>query len=307
MTVNYKTITHLLCKNGDVRCLLDEPLSKHTSFGVGGDAKLYIYPATCQALSTALQVCNEIDIVTFVIGYGTNLLVSDDGFNGCVIDLSDCCSELSVNGDIITAGSAVHLDRTVRFAANAGLGGNWDKLAGVHGGIGGGLRMNAGAFRAFISDHLIDVDVMEPDGIIHTMEKDELDFQYRDAPGLKGKIVLKARFQLPRRPVKEALEAIEATVAERRRRNVDILPSAGSIFKNLPGHYTAKLIESVGGKGMRVGGVRVSPDHANIIINDQGGSANDIVELIEQVRKLVKDRYDLDLSLELKMIGFGER
>ena len=258
------------------------------------------------ALSTMLRLCTANGIALFIIGFGTNLLVSDDGFWGCVIDLNDCCSTLKVEDDLLTVGAAVCLNDAVKFAAESGLGGNWDKLAGIFGGMGGALVMNAGAFRASISDYLIDIEVMEYEGTTATLLKEEVGFVYRDAPALRDKIVLRARFKIPSRPPEEAIAALNETIAERHRRNVMALPSAGSVFKNPEGYFAAKLIESVGGKGTRVGGVRVSPHHANIIVNDKCGTANDIVKLIKKMKRLVHERHGIELKMEVKAIGFPE-
>ena len=289
----------------DVRCLINEPMEKHTSFCVGGPAALYIYPTSVQDLTIVLQFCREHQLEKFLIGCGTNLLVSDDGFDGCVIDLAEvsiCCG-MNINGDVLTVGSAVCLNEAVRYSAEHGLGG-WSKLAGIPGGIGGGLRMNAGAFRSYISDYVVDVDVMDWNGNIRTMMKDEIGFTYRNAADLADRIVLSARFQLPFIGRNKAVETVEATIVERFCRNVMLLPSAGSVFKNPHGEFAARLIESVGGKGIKVGGVEVSTHHANFIVNNDGGNAADIIRLIEKIREMVYDRYRIRLELEIRTLGF---
>ncbi len=303
---NLEELAQKLRSSAQVRCLVNELLSKHTSYKVGGPASLYVYPTNESALSATLKFCIANSIQVFIIGFGTNLLVSDEGFKGCVIDLKKCCATLEVDDDMLTVGSAVCLNDAVKFAAESGLGGNWDKLAGISGGVGGALVMNAGAFRASISDYLIDIDVMDYDGEMSNLSKNEVGFDYRSASALRNKIVLKARFKLPHRSPDEAIRAMEDTIAERHRRNVMVLPSAGSVFKNPSDHFAAKLIESLGGKGMRVGKVRVSPDHANIIVNDEGGSAGDIAALIIKLKQLVHERHDIELEMEVKAVGFPE-
>lgn len=297
------------------RCLIDEPLSNHTSFRVGGPARLYVLPASAQDLSALLQLCSDRKLNAFIIGYGTNLLVSDDGYTGCVIDLAEGFRVLDVKGDKMTVGAGVWMNDAVRFSAEQGLDG-LTRSAGIPGGLGGHCKMNAGAFGASISDHLVDLDVMDLNGNIRTMTKDEVGFIYRGAPNLAGKVVLEGRFQLQHGKRAEILSAVEETITERYRRRVIELPSAGSVFKNptenarKPGDvhklFAAKMLESVGAKGLSVGGVEVSSEHANFIINTRSGTASDIVALIRKLRGMVSDRFGIKLDLELRTVGFDE-
>ena len=287
------------------RCLTMEMLSKHTSWRVGGPAALFVYPDDADALSGLLQFCRERTLPHFVIGYGTNLLAHDRGWAGCVIDLANACRNLTVEGDVLRVGGGVWLNDVVKAAAEAGLQG-MEKLAGIPGGLGGGMSMNCGAFGSAISDYLVNVEVAESDGARHKISKEEVDFQYRRAPGLVGRVVLGAEFRMPVAPREEIEQAIEATIQERFRRNVMTLPSAGSVFKNPPGLYAAKLIESVGGKGTQVGGVEVSTLHANFIVNARGGTAADIAELIRRIRRLVWEKHNVRLDLEVRTLGFDD-
>ena len=287
------------------RCLLGEPLAKHTSLRVGGPARLFVYPADIDAASSLLQLCRYRELETFIIGYGTNLLVSDDGYSGCIIDLADACREVAVEGDRLEAGAGVWLNDVVKIAADNGLAG-LEKLAGIPGGIGGGLSMNCGAFGATISDNLIDLFVMDMNGSVIRMSKDNVSFTYRRAPGLVGKTVLKAGFRMTFAAPEDVIRVVEETVTERFRRNVMSLPSAGSVFKNPPGHFAARLVEAAQGKGMSVGGVEVSELHANFIVNRRGGTASDIIELIRRLRRLVRQHYGIELELELRTIGFKD-
>ncbi len=284
------------------RCLINESLARHTSFRIGGPAGLYVYPASVDAASSLVQLCRHRGLEFFTIGYGTNLLVSDDGFPGCVIDLADGCSRVVTFENGLETGAGVWLNEVVRIAAESGLAG-LEKLAGIPGGVGGGMSMNCGAFGSAISDHLVDVDVMDADGTVSRLSKETVGFNYRKAPGLAGKTVLKARFNLPAAAPEDVLRVVDETVSERFRRNVMNLPSAGSVFKNPPGHFAAKLIESVGGKGMSVGGVEVSELHANFIINRRGGTAVDALELIRRIRRMVLQQYGVALELELRRVG----
>lgn len=166
--------------------------------------------------------------------------------------------------------------------------------------------MNAGAFGVSISDYLIELDVMDKFGIVHTLNRDAAGFVYRAAPGLIGKIVLNVKFLFEKGNPKNINSAIEDTIADRFRRNVMTLPSAGSVFKNPPGNFAAKLIESVNGKGLAVGGVEISQLHANFIINTRGGTSTDIIKLIKEIRNRVYEKHGIYLELELRILGFEE-
>jgi len=291
-------------QNINGRLLIDEPLSGHTSFRIGGPARFYFYPSRVKDLTNIIEYCKDKRLKSFIIGFGTNLLVSDRGFAGCVIDLAEACRGIEIEDVQLTAGAGVCGNDVVRTAAENGLDG-LTRHAGVPGAIGGWVFMNSGAFRSSISDYLIDVKVLGQDGTVLTMTKDDIGFTYRAAPGLNGKIILNARFGLKRGNRYQLLHEVEEIIKERYRRHVMILPSTGSVFKNPPGRFAAKLIDSVGGKGMAVGGVAVSSQHANIIVN-RNGTASDVVELIGRIRKMIKERYEVDLELEIKTLGFED-
>lgn len=287
------------------RCLTFEPLSRHTSWRVGGPASLFVYPSSPEAVAALVQICRERALPWFVIGYGTNLLAADAGFAGCVINLNEGCRKLQVKEDTLVAGGGVWLNDVVTQAASAGLQG-MEKLAGIPGGLGGGLSMNCGAFGGAISDHLIELTVVEPDGRLVRTGPEGIGFAYRAAPGLVGKVVVEATFRMPSASPEEIRRAGEATITERFRRNVMTLPSAGSVFKNPPGMKAAQLIDSAGCKGMTVGGVEVSRLHANFIVNARGGTAADIAALIRMVRQRVKDAHGVELQLEVRTLGVSE-
>lgn len=298
-------LNQLLSAHFSGRTFWDEPMSKHTSLRVGGPALVYLYPNHYSDLSTAIQIAQELELQLFIIGYGTNLLVSDEGFPGMVIDLNDCCREITFQGNEVEVGSGVWLGDLVRLSAEKGLSG-LEKLAGIPGGVGGALAMNAGAFGSSISQQLIKAKVMDYKGNVFDLSPIQINFGYRSAPGFANLIILKGHFVLNSTSPRQAIEEVEATITERFRRNVMTLPSAGSVFKNPPGHFAAKLIESVGGKGMREGGVEISSLHSNFILNTRGGTAQDIVRLIQRIRQLVWKAYGVNLQLEIKTLGFKE-
>jgi UDP-N-acetylmuramate dehydrogenase len=170
--------------------------------------------------------------------------------------------------------------------------------------FGGGMAMNCGAFGTYISDHLKSLRVMNYSGELNDLAREAIEFGYRTAPGLAGRIVLGAEFELECDKPRQTLRLIGETIAERYRKNVMTLPSAGSTFRNPPGHFAARLLESVGARGMKVGGVEVCSTHTNFIVNTSGGSAADIAALIRKLRELVYKNHQIDLKLELRTLGF---
>ena len=286
------------------RLYVGESMANHTSLRVGGAARFYHYPHSREDLSMLLKYCFEHDIEVFIIGYGTNLLVSDKGIDGCVIDLSDGCRELERDGDEFSVGAGVWGTDLVRFTAETGYAG-LASLAGIPGSIGGWMKMNAGAFRHTISEVTETVEVMDLDGTISELNKEEVEFAYRKSPGLAGKIVTGAKLLLKRGEKADILAEVEKTIATRYERNVMTLPSAGSIFKNPQGYFAAKLIESLGFKGVKSGNVQVSELHANFIVNSGGGNATDVKKLINIIKGKVKAEYGVELETEVKMLGWA--
>lgn len=302
-TAKQREIVYEFRKNVNGRLILSESMANHTSLRVGGAVNYYHYPQSKEDVSNLLKVCSKYEIEVFVIGYGTNLLISDDGFNGCIIDLADACRGLERDGDTFSVGAGVWGGDLVRFASECGYAG-LASLAGIPGGIGGWMKMNAGAFRHTISEVTESVEVMDYDGSVSNLGVDDINFAYRKSPGLVDRIVIGAKLVLSKSVRSEVSEEMNNTISTRYARNVMILPSAGSIFKNPPGYFAAKLIESLGFKGVKSGKVHVSRRHANFIVNRGGGCASEVKDLIDTIRERVKKEFDVDLETEVKLLGW---
>lgn len=298
-----KDMVREISKDVNGRILINEPMSGHTSFRIGGPARLYVIPRSVEDLSKLIMVCVSQRIRYSIIGFGTNLLVSDAGYDGCVIDLAEACREINIKDESLWAGAGMWGNDIVRKAAENGLAGI-ENLSGIPGGLGGWVKMNCGAFGSAISDYLVSVKVMSGDGTSYSIGRNMVGFSYRSSPGLSGTIILGAEFRLNRGKKEKLLKTVEEIIAERYRRNIMTLPSAGSLFKNPKNGYAAKLIESVGGKGMQFGGMEISQSHANFAINTRGGCADDVVKLIRKIKTLVFDKHNVELELELQLLGF---
>jgi UDP-N-acetylmuramate dehydrogenase len=285
------------------RLVKDRSLKKYTTYRVGGPADLYFEPLDRDDLAALMRYVYEREIPFFVIGKGANLLVSDNGFRGVVVNLQKGLKELDIRDLAVTAGSgAVLWDFLYEMQRNS-LGG-LEKLIGIPGTIGGAIYMNAGAFGSEISDCLVSVDVMKHNGEPETLNKEQIPFGYRKGFAEPDKITLGIALRM------KASDSVvlRSTMDEiwRRRKSTQPLsyPSAGSVFKRPPGKYAGVLIEQAGLKGTRVGGAVVSTKHANFILNKNHATAQDIYDLIRIIRDRVHRRFGVTLELENQLVGW---
>lgn len=282
--------------------LLDEPMSRHTTFRVGGPADAFFMPENAAQVSSALDAARAANIPAVVIGNGSNLVVRDGGIRGLVIALGEGMSAVSREGDVVSAQAGASLARVSAFAQANGLAG-LEFASGIPGTLGGGCAMNAGAYGGQLSDVLIDARVLL-DGEERTLSRDALELGYRTSMPLRaGGVVLSARFALtPGDP--EAIAAHMRELNARRREKQPLnYPSAGSVFKRPEGHFAGALIEQAGLKGRSVGGAQVSQKHAGFIVNAGDATASDILALIELVRREVEARSGVRLETEVRILG----
>ena len=282
--------------------LLNEPMSRHTTFRVGGPADVMFLPESGEQVAAALSAARAAGAAAYVVGNGSNLLVRDGGIRGLVIALGEGMSAVSRDGNVVTAQAGASLASVAAFAQAEGLAG-LEFASGIPGTLGGGCAMNAGAYGGQLSDCLADAEVLLG-GERRTLTTAEMEMGYRTTRPLReGGVVLSARFALtPDDP-----EAIAARMRElnARRRDKQPLnyPSAGSTFKRPEGHFAGALIEGAGLKGRRVGGAQVSEKHAGFIVNVGGATAADILGLIRVVQDAVRDQYGVALETEVRIIG----
>ena len=283
----------------------DEPLAKHTTFGIGGPAACMVLPETREELSILLKYAFQNNISVIFIGSGSNILVWDKGFDGIVISLKKSFKNLSIkqNSQIIVE-SGVMLGTMVKQAMAAEIGG-LESLIGVPGTVGGALIMNAGAFGSEISKYFEAAKTMTIEGDIKSYKKGEIEFSYRHSTFPKNEILLEATFQCKRGKPGEILK--ERKVASEGRKSNQPLKfrSAGSIFKNPSDTLAAGyLIDKAGLKGTERGGATISEKHANFIVNMGGATAADVLYLIKLAKKYVAKKFNINLELEVKLIGF---
>jgi UDP-N-acetylmuramate dehydrogenase len=278
-----------------------EPLSRHTSLRIGGPADFFVHVASEDDLRGAVAVARIHELPVFVLGGGTNLLVSDRGIRGVV--LQNGWSEAAADGEVVTASSGTPLAHVAAVAARNGIIGlEW--MATVPGTVGGAVHGNAGAFGSETAEALVDAELMDLDGGSWTADPSELGFAYRTTT-LQGRptIVLRARFRGSPGDRATAVRRIKEIANERAAKQPLAQPNTGSIFRNPPGDHAGRLIEAARLKGRKVGGAMVSEKHANFIVNTGGARATDVLELMQLCQREVRERFEVDLVPEVERVG----
>ena len=283
----------------------NEPMSRHTTFQIGGPAALMALPKTVDEVKTALKAAHTFEQLPFFLGKGSNLLVSDHGTDRFVIKLSGCLAggdvrevnrELADWGGHSLAGlSAAALDRGL-----SGL----EFAQGIPGSVGGGVSMNAGAYGGELSQVVSSVTALEPDGTEREFPAAECGFGYRKSVfAEKQLLILNVRFKLEQADRREIKAKMDDFAARRREKQPLEYPSAGSTFKRPEGHFAGALIEQCGLKGLTVGRAQVSEKHAGFLINQGGATCKDILDLMSQVRKRVFQETGVTLEPEVRFLG----
>jgi len=283
--------------------LENEDMDIHTTFRVGGPARLMLLIDTPDQLIKTVRYLRLVEQDFFLLGNGSNLLVSDKGYDGIVIKLSGEFANISVNGTKITCGAAAQLSMVARTAADNSLTG-MEFAAGIPGSVGGAMMMNAGAFGGDMSMITESVEVLSDTGEIMTLDNETMEFGYRTSV-IRGSsyIVTGVTFSLTPGNRDEII-AVMNDISEKRRSKQPLeYPSAGSTFKRPEGYYAGKLIMDAGLRGFSIGGARVSDKHCGFVINQGYASAADIYDVICQVQERVKDRFDVDLEREVILLG----
>ena len=287
------------------RMLVDEPMAKHVSWRAGGHAARAYIPADIDDLADFLRAQLPDEAVCFV-GLGSNLLVRDGGYRGTVILMHSTHGDIRLEaGHRVYAAAGVAAPKVARFAATHGLAGG-EFLAGIPGTTGGALAMNAGCYGSETWEFVESVDTIDRQGVLHKRSRRDFDIGYRHCASLAGldEWFLAALFQFRADEGKQARQRIRDLLARRIASQPLGLPNAGSVFRNPPGDFAARLIEAAGQKGHAIGGARVSGKHANFIVNPEGrATATDIEALIGHLRNAVRQSSGVDLVPEVRIVG----
>jgi len=284
---------------GEVR--FNEPMSRHTSFRIGGPADVMVFPEDALELKMVLLRARDHGLPLFILGMGTNLLVRDGGIPGITINLKKLNRISVVDDSFIYSEAGNPLTRLLLFAAENGLQG-LEFAAGIPGTVGGAIFMNAGTREGEMKDVLDKATLMNRNGELRIVRNEEIPFGYRRS-GLEGAVVIGASFRLRKGSPEAIKKAINDRITERSGREPSGLPNAGSIFKNPPGDYAGRIIEEVGLKGLRVGDAEVSEVHANFIVNRGRAKASDVISLIGIIKEKVFKERKILLEPEIRIVG----
>ncbi len=290
------------------RILKEEPMSRHTTFRVGGPAELFIKPSLEEA-APVIALCRQFKIPVTVIGNGSNLLVKDSGIRGVVIELGQNAQEITIERDAeskeaqMILGAGTLLSKAAQAAAKEGLCG-LEFAAGIPGTAGGALVMNAGAYGGEMKDIVTGAVVLTPEGEKKKLSLEELDLSYRHSAILGSQyLVLWVCLKLQAGEVSEIYEKMKDLSSKRQAKQPLEFPSAGSTFKRPQGNYAGKLIMDAGLAGYQVGDAQVSEKHCGFLINRGNAAAADILQLIQEVQDIVYEKFQVKLEPEIKIIG----
>ena len=285
------------------RIYVDEPMKKHTTFRVGGPADYFVTPKAKEEVKELISLCKEFEVPYYVLGNGSNLLVSDKGYRGVIIQIYKEMNQIQLDGENINVQAGALLSRIGNVALEAELSG-FEFAAGIPGTMGGAVVMNAGAYGGEMKDVLVSATVLTPQGEIFTLSNEELELGYRTSiVAKKDYIVLEATIGL-RKGDKEAIKArMDELRIQRTTKQPLEYPSAGSTFKRPEGYFAGKLIQDAGLRGFQVGGAQVSEKHCGFVINKEDATAADVWELMQQVSSIVKEKFGVELEPEVKRLG----
>lgn len=285
------------------RVLRDEPMSKHTTFRIGGTADYFVVVKGAKEVEAVVALCKEAAMPYYIVGNGSNLLVGDLGFRGVIIQVYKEMSDICVEGTLMKVQAGALLSRIAAEALSAGLTG-FEFAAGIPGTIGGAAVMNAGAYGGEMKDVLHDVTVLAEDGSVKILQAEELELGYRTSIiAKKGYIVLEATIALDTGEPAQIRARMDELKERRITKQPLEFPSAGSTFKRPAGYFAGKLIDDAGLRGFRVGGAQVSEKHCGFIINKDKATAKDVVELMNQVADKVQAEFGVKIEPEVKKIG----
>ncbi|MBR4893042.1 MAG: UDP-N-acetylmuramate dehydrogenase [Clostridia bacterium] len=282
--------------------LINEPMKNHTTFKIGGNADFVVLPENIDEVINLIKFLKEEKINYFVMGNGSNLLVKDEGYRGVIIKLGSNFSDIKVSGNIIKASSGALLTKISNIAQKESLKG-FEELSGIPGSLGGAIYMNAGAYGKEIKNLLKSVTFLNENLEVETRDIKDLKMEYRKTLFSENKyIVLEAQIELEKGDSCMILERIREVTKMRTDKQPLNFPSAGSTFKRPVGHFAGKLIEDANLKGYTLGGAKVSEKHAGFIINYNSATFLDVINLTEEVKKIVKEKFNVELELEVEIL-----
>jgi UDP-N-acetylmuramate dehydrogenase len=278
----------------------DYPLAKRTWYGLGGAADYFIRPKTVKQLKDVVRRCSKNNIPIYVMGFGSNLLISDEGLRAAVIKLeAEQFSQIEFDGEIVTAWAGAELSKLVLTCVEKGLSGI-EALTGIPGSVGGAIKMNAGGNFGDFGSAVESVTLMDTEGKIFEKSKPELVFDYRRT-NITAKFILSARIKLNESDSEQIMRTVKEIWIYKKNNQPLNAKNSGCIFKNPRGGSAGALIDRAGLKGHKIGGAVVSEKHANFIIAEEGCKSSDVMKLIDDIRQKIKEQFDIELELEVEI------
>ncbi|OPX43884.1 UDP-N-acetylenolpyruvoylglucosamine reductase [Ruminiclostridium hungatei] len=300
---NIELVKRLASISGEERVLINEPMSRHTSFKIGGPADVLVIPGEMGQLGEMVRCFAAEGIPYMIMGNGTNLLVSDKGIRGVVVKIYDNLQGFAVHGDTLEFEAGMLISKAAKLALAHSLSG-MEFAEGIPGTIGGAVTMNAGAYGGEMSVIAAETEYMDRKGAIITVRGEQHGFDYRTSIIQKtGGIVLKTRLKLRKADPANIKALMEDFNFKRRDKQPLEWPSAGSVFKRPKGHFTGKLIDDCGLRGFGIGGAQISGKHSGFIINTGGASCEDVLALIRHIQTTVSREFNVQLEPEIRIIG----
>ena len=299
--MDYSVFTEF-CKQAGIDVKLNEPMKNHNGFKTGGSADIFITLGDKELLCALVETANSLEIPLFILGKGSNLLVSDNGIEGAVVSLSKM-DEITIDGETVTAKAGASLTALCVAVANEGLSG-LEFAYGIPGSVGGALYMNAGAYGGEMADVVSHAQFVTSNGEVGTIEKQDMNLGYRTSCFKQnGNIITDVIFKLTKGDKEEIWEKMNTLMGKRRDKQPMEYPSAGSTFKRPEGYFAGALIEENGFKGKGVGGAEVSEKHAGFVINKSGATTKDILDLMSKIQETVLEKNGVKLEPEVIFVG----
>ncbi len=301
--MNKEIVTQFQEIAGTEQVLIQEPMKNHTTFRIGGPAACFVRPQDAGQVERILHICRENEVPWFILGNGSNLLVSDRGFDGVIIQIYRNMSRIQVSGHHMTVQAGALLSAVAKQALREGLSG-LEFASGIPGTVGGAVVMNAGAYGGEMKDVVESVTILDEEGAVRKLAREELQMGYRTSlVKKKGYTVLEAVLKLNDGDPAAISARMEELKEQRVSKQPLEYPSAGSTFKRPEGYFAGKLIMDSGLRGFRVGGAQISEKHCGFVINTGDATAEDVVRLIRQVQDIVYEKFHVKLEPEVRFLG----
>lgn len=300
MSAFYDEVIKITGKDG---IKTNELLSEYTTFKIGGAADYIVEPENAEQIADIIRLCKEYDIPYFILGNGSNILASDEGFHGMIIHILSAMSKITVEGNNIIAQAGASLIKTARTARDNGLKG-MEFASGIPGTVGGAVYMNAGAYGGEMKQIVSSVRALDTQGRIYDMSCEAMDFSYRHSIAETNELIItEVTFRLEKGDVSEIDNEMKRLLETRRNKQPLEYPSAGSTFKRPEGYFAGKLIMDAGLRGYSVGDAQISEKHCGFVINKGAATANNVMELVNNVKIKVYEQSGVNLEMEIKTLG----